>query len=96
MTKGRRDGSKHRATTTAVALLEIASAWHGARFRAPRSPSAGGRIVKNTGDGALVEFASAVDAVRCALENQREIAACNEATARLADGPRQHARKARG
>src|SRR6516225_9836235 len=33
-----------------------------------------GRIVKNTGDGALVEFASAVDAVRCALETQREMA----------------------
>jgi adenylate cyclase len=33
-----------------------------------------GRIVKNTGDGALVEFASAVDAVRFALETQREIA----------------------
>jgi adenylate cyclase len=29
-----------------------------------------GRIVKNTGDGALVEFASVVDAVRCALEVQ--------------------------
>jgi adenylate cyclase len=29
-----------------------------------------GRVVKNTGDGALVEFASAVDAVRCALEVQ--------------------------
>jgi adenylate cyclase len=30
-----------------------------------------GRIVKNTGDGVLVEFASVVDAVRCAAEIQR-------------------------
>jgi adenylate cyclase len=29
-----------------------------------------GRIVKHTGDGALVEFGSAVDAVRCALDMQ--------------------------
>jgi adenylate cyclase len=30
-----------------------------------------GRIVKTTGDGVLVEFASVVDAVRCAVEVQR-------------------------
>jgi len=36
-----------------------------------------GRIVKTTGDGALVEFASAVDAVRCAVEVQRAIAERN-------------------
>src|ERR1700760_3064617 len=30
-----------------------------------------GRIVKTTGDGMLVEFASVVDAVRCAVELQR-------------------------
>lgn len=36
-----------------------------------------GRIVKNTGDGALVEFASVVDAVRCADEIQRCVAEQN-------------------
>src|SRR5574338_845619 len=30
----------------------------------------GGRVVKRTGDGALVEFRSVVDAVRCAIEVQ--------------------------
>jgi adenylate cyclase len=38
-----------------------------------------GRIVKNTGDGALVEFGSVVDAVRCALEVQRTMVARNAA-----------------
>jgi hypothetical protein len=33
-----------------------------------------GRIVKNTGDGFLAEFASVVDAVRCAVEMQRGMA----------------------
>src|SRR5712672_126689 len=36
-----------------------------------------GRIVKTTGDGLLVEFASVVDAVRCAVELQRAMAERN-------------------
>ena len=38
-----------------------------------------GRIVKHTGDGALAEFASVVDAVRCALEVQQLMLARNAA-----------------
>jgi class 3 adenylate cyclase len=36
-----------------------------------------GRIVKTTGDGMLVEFASVVDAVRCAVDVQRDMALRN-------------------
>src|SRR5471030_1670796 len=36
-----------------------------------------GRIVKTTGDGMLVEFASVVDAVRCAVEVQQGMAERN-------------------
>src|ERR1700751_922115 len=36
-----------------------------------------GRVVKNTGDGVLAEFASVVDAVRCAVEMQRGMAGRN-------------------
>ena len=36
-----------------------------------------GRIVKTTGDGLLIEFASVVDAVRCALEVQEKMAERN-------------------
>src|SRR6266566_7454537 len=39
-----------------------------------------GRIVKTTGDGVLVEFASVVDAVRCAVDVQREMALRNAGT----------------
>jgi adenylate cyclase len=38
-----------------------------------------GRIVKTTGDGLLAEFASVVDAVRCAVQVQREMVARNAA-----------------
>src|SRR5262249_3556012 len=40
-----------------------------------------GRVVKNTGDGILVEFASVIDAVRCAVAMQQEMAEQNTAVA---------------
>src|ERR1700693_3666880 len=40
----------------------------------PKISEYGGRIVKTTGDGLLVEFASVVDAMRCAIEWQRATA----------------------
>ena len=43
----------------------------------PRITEHRGRIVKTTGDGMLVEFPSVVDAVRCAVEVQREMALRN-------------------
>ena len=43
----------------------------------PQTKAYGGRIFKNTGDGALAEFPSATDAVQCALDIQRELAAQN-------------------
>src|SRR6478672_11004531 len=36
-----------------------------------------GRVVKRTGDGAIVEFRSVVDAVRCAIEVQNAMAERN-------------------
>src|SRR5262245_39086528 len=41
-----------------------------------------GRIVKVMGDGALVEFASVIDAVECAVAVQRAMAARNRAAER--------------
>ncbi|MCZ6654184.1 MAG: hypothetical protein O7D91_14305, partial [Planctomycetota bacterium] len=40
----------------------------------PEIAAHNGRIVKTTGDGALVEFASVVDAIECAIAIQRAIA----------------------
>src|SRR6516162_2122525 len=46
-------------------------------FVDPKIAEHRGRIVKTTGDGLLVEFASVVDAVRCAVEFQRDMAERN-------------------
>ena len=43
----------------------------------PRIAGHQGRIVKTTGDGLLVEFASVVDALRCAAELQTALAESN-------------------
>lgn len=46
---------------------------------APRAANHGGRIVKTMGDGVLVAFTSAVDALECAAEFQRAMAIHNMA-----------------
>jgi adenylate cyclase len=43
----------------------------------PKTKEQHGRIVKNTGDGMLVEFASVVDAVRCGVAIQQGVAERN-------------------
>jgi len=47
----------------------------------PNIKKYGGRFARSTGDGTLVEFGSALDAVRCGLDIQRGL------TERQADGP---------
>jgi TolB-like protein/class 3 adenylate cyclase len=44
---------------------------HSREFLDPTIAEHRGRIVKRTGDGILIEFASAVDAARCAIQTQR-------------------------
>src|SRR5437660_396957 len=44
---------------------------HRREFLEPKIAEHRGRIVKRTGDGILIEFGSAVDAARCAIEIQR-------------------------
>src|SRR5215475_7149248 len=50
---------------------------HRREFLEPKIADHRGRIVKRTGDGVLIEFASAVDAVRCSVEIQHGMAERN-------------------
>jgi adenylate cyclase len=50
---------------------------HRHAFLEPKIAEYRGRIVKRTGDGILIEFASAVDAARCAVEIQHGMAERN-------------------
>jgi class 3 adenylate cyclase/TolB-like protein/Tfp pilus assembly protein PilF len=54
---------------------------HRTRIFEPAVTQHNGRIVKTTGDGFLIEFASAVDAVDCAVGIQRRMAALNATVA---------------
>src|SRR5580704_2310691 len=49
-------------------------AGHARELIDPTIDKYGGRLVRSMGDGLLVEFVSAVDAVRCALDIQRGLA----------------------
>lgn len=49
----------------------------------PQIAGYGGHILRRTADGLLVEFRCAADAVRCAIELQRDIAAVNAAESDL-------------
>ena len=51
---------------------------HRREFLEPKIAEHRGRIVKRTGDGILIEFASAVDAGRCAVEIQRGMSQRNK------------------
>jgi len=66
-------------------LMELDEAGTLARLQAnrrevvmPRVASYGGRVVKLMGDGSLIEFASIVSAVACAVEIQNAMAAAGE------------------
>jgi adenylate cyclase len=56
-------------------LAQWKAHWHA--LIEPKIKECHGRIVRVIGDGVLVEFASVVDAVRCAVEVQRGMAARN-------------------
>jgi adenylate cyclase len=62
-----------------TATLAAVDSWRREIFT-PLMTEHHGRVVKLMGDGALVEFASAVNAVECAVQLQRRMAKANEGT----------------
>lgn len=68
-----------------VATLQALKA-HRREVIDPAISAHNGRIVKTTGDGMLVEFASAVDAVNCAMAVQKSMADRNDTGAANANG----------
>src|SRR5215472_7384487 len=63
-------GADERGTLQALRAIR-------AELFEPAIAAHNGRLVKTTGDGLLVEFASVVDALRCAIEVQAEVAERN-------------------
>src|ERR1700746_3623887 len=80
----------HRRRSMAVMLADVVNystmmsrsedetherfARHAGELMGPTIDKYNGRLVRSMGDGILVEFSSAVDAVRCALDIQRGLA----------------------
>ena len=73
-------GFSRMMSTDEIGTLEALKA-HRRALVDPTVASHSGRIVKTTGDGMLVEFASVVDAVSCAVAVQRGMARRNAGTA---------------
>src|SRR5256885_4791787 len=58
---------------------------HSREFLEPTIAEHRGRIVKRTGDGILIEFSSAIDAARCAIEIQHGMLAASISRSVLAE-----------
>ena len=72
-------GYSELAQRNEALALELLEEHH--RLLRPCFPKFGGREIKSTGDGFLLEFASALAAVRCAIDIQRTLVDHNSATA---------------